>query len=597
MFNSFSDKNKIDAYVYLSFSFLLVLVFSMLAYVSYASFLKYKNSVTEPFYNFKSDAVKLSSSPVTDQLVFIIIDGLSYADSARLASLNEFKKKSIHSKIKIYEPTLSLTSWMTFLTGAPPDIHGFISPACEAKYTACENLFSIAKSRTLKTALFGHKDWKPLVGEFIDIGFYKNFNPLNTNIIDIDAEIMSNAISYIKNERPNFTLIHLPGLDRTSHIFGKKSHEYKVHIEKLDGVLSAFLNSSLVNERYVVVASDHGHVEKGGHGGGEAEVTGALFMMAGPGVITERIGFLKIDQRDVCPTISSLLGIPPPYLNSGSFLSRAFKFSDYLKNLKMRAVINQKTNFYRSYLNRISAAGDPVFDSALNLEDIEAKSSSLPYKEKQLMFESYEKKSDFEFEKKISDYRHYGVIYRFIYLGVIVFIFLAFLMYKFRNGYRLFSALAQIAIFYSIYYGIYFFHGFNFSISDVNSFDLFGQFMDKRRIEVICALLLSFTPLLMNYFVLQKRFYIWLNYVFFPVFFEFNSYLAFTICAQCLYFIGLFGARIDFFLPDMRLAFKYYLDIQMLIVVELAMIAIFILAYWALMHSGGKNFSSKRAEE
>ncbi len=589
MLDSLTRKNKKDLFIYIAFSIIISVLFSLLAYYSYNSLIYYKNSTVSPFYDSMSDPIKTAAPTVTRQLILIIVDGLSYQDSDRLSSLNKFKARSVYSKIEVPPPTLSITSWMTLMTGAMPEAHGFISPAGDKlKYAPCENILSSAKSRTLTTAVFGHQDWEKVFGAHADISYYAGFNSGNTNIIEIDAQIMSNAISHIEHQKPELAIIHLPGLDKTSHLFGREGHEFKVHLQKLDGILQTFLASSLASGRYILITSDHGHTRRGGHGGSEPAVTGVPFMLAGPEVISQNIKFMQINQTDICPTICSLLGIPVPYLNTGSFLNRLFSFDDYIKALKMKAILAQKSLYYRTYLKSCAIGAPGIFNYEPYAAEIE-KNAGPNYNQALIKLEAYEKTIDIEFQKLIDDSRAYKKLFRMFYLGFILAAFLSFLIYKFKNKFRLFAVLAQIIIFYSIYYGIYFFHGYNFSLSDFNSFEYFNSFMDKRRIEAVCALLLSYTPLMLNYFLMHKRLYTWLNYIFFPVFIEFNFYLCFTLTAQCAYYIFNFGPLLDNFLPAMGSALKYYFDIQILIVTQCASLLIALAAYLLLRAAAAKN--------
>lgn len=593
MFDSLTQKNKKDLYIYAVFCVVTIASASLLAYFSFSSLVHYKNRAVSGFYDNKSDPLKTSASSMTRQLVFIIIDGLSHADFGKLSALEEFKAKSVHAKIEILQPTLSITSWMTFMTGATPAVHGFVSPAgATLKYEPCENIFSSARGRTFKTAIFGHSDWKKAFGGHAEISYYASFKPDNSNVIQIDEQIMSNAISHIRYQKPQFSVIHLPGLDKTSHLFGRTGHEFRVHLQKLDDILRAFLTSSLVNDRYIVIASDHGHVARGGHGGGEADVTGAVFMLAGPGVVSgSNIKFLSIDQTDICPTICSLLGIPIPYLNSGSFLPRLFSFPDYVKLLKIKAVLAQKSLFYKNYIAASGATPSRLFNYEAHAAEIE-KTAGEDYSKALVGFETYEKKLAVEFTRLTGDGISYKKLYRSFYLGFLLAAFLAFLVYKFKNRYRLFSALAQIVIFYSIYYGIYFFRGFGFSLSDFNDYAYFDSFMNNRRIEAACALLLSYTPLLLNCLFMHKRLHTWLNYVFFPVFTEFNFYLSFTLAAQCSWYVLNYGAVLTDSLPDMGSALKYYFDIQILIVTQALALAIAGAAILALALAAPKKAAS-----
>ncbi|HMG22012.1 MAG TPA: hypothetical protein VK607_11860, partial [Kofleriaceae bacterium] len=61
----------------------------------------------------------------------------------------------------------------------------------------------------------------------------------------------------------------------------------------------------------VIVTADHGHVEPGGHGGAEPEVSHVPLVLAGAGIAP---GAIALDPRlvDVAPTVAALLGVPAP---------------------------------------------------------------------------------------------------------------------------------------------------------------------------------------------------------------------------------------------------------------------------------------------
>ncbi|HEY6476002.1 MAG TPA: alkaline phosphatase family protein [Polyangia bacterium] len=117
-----------------------------------------------------------------------------------------------------------------------------------------------------------------------------------------------------KQPPPDFLVLHLVGLDHAGHRHGVKSAAYVDiarrtvgHIENVVRLLPA--------DTTVLLTSDHGATDSGGHGGAsEAETTAPLFAF-GPGIVAG--AKLNINQIDLAPTLSCLLGLPFPTTSLG----------------------------------------------------------------------------------------------------------------------------------------------------------------------------------------------------------------------------------------------------------------------------------------
>jgi len=69
----------------------------------------------------------------------------------------------------------------------------------------------------------------------------------------------------------------------------------------------------------LVIVSDHGHIDAGGHGGQEAVVLTEPFIMAGAGVVPGE--YRDIQMVDVAPTVAALLGTSLPASTQGEVLT------------------------------------------------------------------------------------------------------------------------------------------------------------------------------------------------------------------------------------------------------------------------------------
>lgn len=100
-------------------------------------------------------------------------------------------------------------------------------------------------------------------------------------------------------------------VDRAGHAKGAASEDYRQATLAIDRALEKALSSADLSKDAILVVADHGHVDRGGHGGLEPEVMEVPLIAAGAGIDK---GPPPADARlvDVSPTIAALLGIPAP---------------------------------------------------------------------------------------------------------------------------------------------------------------------------------------------------------------------------------------------------------------------------------------------
>jgi hypothetical protein len=111
--------------------------------------------------------------------------------------------------------------------------------------------------------------------------------------------------------KAELVLVWVIDVDAAGHEHGAASPEYRTAARRVDAQLAeSFAGFDFDNDAIVVVA-DHGHVDRGGHGGVEPEVVDVPLVLAGAGV---RPGVTLVDARliDVAPTVAAMLGVPAP---------------------------------------------------------------------------------------------------------------------------------------------------------------------------------------------------------------------------------------------------------------------------------------------
>jgi len=122
------------------------------------------------------------------------------------------------------------------------------------------------------------------------------------------------AAAILAQEAPRVSFVYLGGVDITGHVTGAGA-AYRTAVRAADrrvGRLVAAVRSrpSWARENWtIVVLTDHGHLDGGGHGGREPEVATAWAAAAGPGI---RPGAppLITRQEEVAPLVLAAAGCP-----------------------------------------------------------------------------------------------------------------------------------------------------------------------------------------------------------------------------------------------------------------------------------------------
>lgn len=89
----------------------------------------------------------------------------------------------------------------------------------------------------------------------------------------IDAEIASIATAALRQKGFDAGFVHFGEIDDASHIFGLAGDEYRDAIRRVDTHVKKVLSEvsrrsdELGEDWLVVITTDHGHLDEGGHGG------------------------------------------------------------------------------------------------------------------------------------------------------------------------------------------------------------------------------------------------------------------------------------------------------------------------------------------
>ncbi len=256
--------------------------------------------------------------PLTRRVVFVLIDGLRLdvsQDRRSMPYLNELRSQGAAATMRSRAPSYSTPSYGVLLTGAWPDLSDAPTNNLEVDrlwpFTQ-DNLFLAARRSGAKTAVAGYYWFEKLIPPpALDAGFYV---PGEDAVAD--QAVMDAARPWLNDPSYGFVLVHLDQVDYAGHHEGGGAGKgYASAAHRVDELLREIVAPLDLAQDTLVIASDHGHLDRGGHGGPDPVVTTEPFIMLGAGVRPGQ--YPEIQMVDLAPTLAVLLGANLPASTQG----------------------------------------------------------------------------------------------------------------------------------------------------------------------------------------------------------------------------------------------------------------------------------------
>ncbi len=305
--------------------------------------------------------------PATNRVVIVLIDGLRYDTSLNIdlmPFLGELRKHGSSALMHSQAPSFSESGYSTILTGAWPEIND--GPALNLDYEEIptftqDNLYTAVHQAGMKTAISGYYWFEKLIPQSdVDFSYYTPGEDAAA-----DNDVVTAAIPYLQNTQNRLVLVHIDQVDYAGHhLGGAQSDGWNTAAKTADNLLMQVVNEIDLETDTVIVMSDHGHIDAGGHGGQDAVVLMEPFVIAGMGA---KIGVqTDINMVDVAPTIAALLGVRLPASAQGKVRTDLVSLSPpVLESLSGLTEI-QQTNLTNAYA---TAIGKPIAPGDLNFGD------------------------------------------------------------------------------------------------------------------------------------------------------------------------------------------------------------------------------------
>ncbi|MEV0380973.1 alkaline phosphatase family protein [Nonomuraea sp. NPDC050643] len=209
--------------------------------------------------------------------------------------------------------------WSSIATGAWPDKHGVVDNGFAGhRFRSFPDFLTRAKNARPELATAAFFSWAALAehgafGPAIDLRFV--LDGYTVGWAAADKQVAEAAERHLAADDPGAVFVYLGDTDEVAHDLGPHCPEYAAALQAQDAYLGRLLDAvrarpAYTEERWtVLVTTDHGHVDAGGHGGTSDEERTVF-------VIVHRLGEDLGGRRlagprlvDVGPTALAALGV------------------------------------------------------------------------------------------------------------------------------------------------------------------------------------------------------------------------------------------------------------------------------------------------
>jgi predicted AlkP superfamily pyrophosphatase or phosphodiesterase len=265
--------------------------------------------------------------PARDKKVLVIgIDGvrpdvLAEANTPNIDAL--IADGTFAGEIETKAQTISGAGWSSMLTGVWPDKHRVTNNDFSGNDNASyPDFLTRLELVNPEFSTFAVLDWPPL-------GTSDSGGPLISDTLDAklnfdgeegeggyaaaDAASVAAAVRYLEHQGPDAAFVYIGNPDVVAHEFGL-SPEYRSSIEQADAHVGELMEALRRRPTYdqedwlILVSTDHGHKDEGGHGGDSPEERTVFFIASGPSALKGTPEILP-NLVDVAVTALAHLGV------------------------------------------------------------------------------------------------------------------------------------------------------------------------------------------------------------------------------------------------------------------------------------------------
>ncbi len=321
------------------------------------------------------------TSALSRRVVAVLVDGLrvdTAADATTMPFLADLRSRGAAATMGVRTPSYSVPGWTVLMTGAWTEVHGGLAMnppvVAEAPAWSEDSVFRAAHDAGLRTGVSGTDWFTPLIPPTdLTTSFFVHEETDAADQASTDA-----AVRMIGGDQVDFLLVHLNEVDHAGHHSGGgTSPAWRAAATKADARLRAIAGALDLSRDTLVVFSDHGHLDQGGHGGPEDIVVRSPLVLAGSGVragasagggsATARDPMvIDAQQTDLAPTLAVLLGTRVLGAAQGQALTGLLTLDSTATETLHAAQAVQQEHVLRRYATAIGTSVPAVAADATN---------------------------------------------------------------------------------------------------------------------------------------------------------------------------------------------------------------------------------------
>ncbi|MFI6348013.1 alkaline phosphatase family protein [Streptomyces sp. NPDC050560] len=247
-------------------------------------------------------------------VVVIGVDGVRFdtLQAARTPHIDAIAQAGMLSSFTVTDqaPVNSGPLWASVATGVWPAFHGVYDNSLAGHRLASFPDFLHALAWTDKSVrTYLAASWQPLATRmFRPAHRLVSLHGDGIGYREADEAVTRDAAQVFRNDKVHAAFLHLGEPDSVAHRHGV-GPAYTEAVERADtriGEIIAPLSDRTDEEWTIIVVTDHGHRDGGGHGGRSPGETTAWLAGAGPGLVAG-----PARHVDVFPTVFAALGKTP----------------------------------------------------------------------------------------------------------------------------------------------------------------------------------------------------------------------------------------------------------------------------------------------
>lgn len=269
--------------------------------------------------------VKNQTIPLAPHILVVGMDGIRHDSllAANTPVMDRLSDVGVLLPVRVHEKNFTISGpvWATVATGVYMDRHGVEGNEEQPPgFAAFEDFTALLRKQRPGLATMIAASWFPLAvatecGPLFSSGGWVNpVDPEDENNsaswIGADDEVAAHAAARLAAEDLAASFVYFGEGDVHAHNHGT-GPGYTACIERCDARLGLLLDaidgrpSRAQEEWTVIVVTDHGHLDEGGHGGDSDEERTAWMLASGPGLPD---GIKALDHADIAVQVLATFG-------------------------------------------------------------------------------------------------------------------------------------------------------------------------------------------------------------------------------------------------------------------------------------------------